>query len=69
MEMPVGKIKLWNDDCGYGFIKPDAGGNDLFFHVSALREGDEIVEGAAVTYEMGNDEKTGKAKATSVDLV
>ena len=41
----------------------------MFFRLSALREGDEVTEGKALTYEMGFDEKSGKPKATSVDLV
>jgi len=42
---------------------------DIFFHVSALREGDEIVEGKAVEYQIGVDKKTGKTKAKTVDLL
>jgi CspA family cold shock protein len=67
--MPNGKIKMFNEDKGFGFIKPDDGANDVFFHVSALREDDEIAVGKAVTFEMGTDPKSGKAKAVSVDLV
>jgi CspA family cold shock protein len=67
--MPQGKIKLFNEDKGYGFIRPDDGDNDVFFHISALREGDEIVMGAVVKFEMGVDQKSGKPKAVSVDLV
>ena len=66
--MPTGKIKMFNDQRGFGFIKPDDGGADIFFHVSALREGDEITEGKAVSFETGPDQKTGKIKAISVDL-
>ena len=40
--MQKGTIKLWNEDRGFGFIKPDAGGNDVFFHVSALKDGDVV---------------------------
>jgi len=67
--MPQGKIKLFNEDKGYGFIQPDDGGNDVFFHVSALREGDEIVKGEVVRFEIGIDPKSGKSKAVSVDVV
>jgi cold shock CspA family protein len=45
------------------------GGADVFFHVSGLREGDEIAVGKAVTFEIGVDPKSGKTKAVSVDLV
>ena len=66
--MPNGKIKMYNDEKGFGFIQPDDGGADVFFHVSALREGDEIAVGKAVTFEIGVDPKSGKTKAVSVDL-
>jgi cold shock protein len=66
--MPAGKIKMFNEDKGFGFIKPDDGGDDIFFHVSALRDGDEISQGKAVSFEMGIDKKSGKTKAVSVDL-
>jgi CspA family cold shock protein len=66
--MPNGKIKMFNEEKGFGFIKPDDGSNDVFFHVSALREGDEIIKGKAVKFEMGVDPKSGKTKAVSVDL-
>jgi CspA family cold shock protein len=67
--MPRGKIKMFDEDRGFGFIKPDDGGGDVFFHVSGLREGDEITVGKAVTFEVGVDPKSGKSKAVSVDLV
>jgi CspA family cold shock protein len=67
--MSIGKVKLYNADRGFGFIKPDDGTGDVFFHVTALREDDAIEVGAAVKYEIGHDAKTGKSKALSVDLV
>jgi CspA family cold shock protein len=67
--MPTGKIKMFNEDKGFGFIKPDDGSGDVFFHVSALRDGDEIAKDKAVSFEVGVDKKTGKTKAVSVDLI
>jgi CspA family cold shock protein len=67
--MPHGKIKMYNEEKGFGFIRPDDGSNDVFFHVSSLREGDEVTVGKAVTFETGVDPKSGKTKAVSVDLV
>jgi cold shock protein len=66
--MPTGKIKMFNEDRGFGFIQPDDRGEDVFFHVSALRDGDEIAKGTAVSFEVGVDKKSGKTKAVSVDL-
>ena len=67
--MPTGKIKMFNEDKGFGFIKPDDGGDDVFFHVTALREGDSIAKGNTVAFEIGVDPKSGKTKAVSVDLL
>ena len=34
--MSIGTIKWFNAQKGYGFIQPEAGGNDVFVHISAL---------------------------------
>ena len=66
--MSTGKVKNWNADRGFGFIKPDDGGVDVFFHVTALpAPGDAVTEGQAVSYEIGPDSKTGKTKAVTVN--
>lgn len=32
-----GLLKKWQDDRGFGFIKPEKGGKDVFLHISALK--------------------------------
>lgn len=63
--MPSGTVKFFNDDKGFGFITPENGGTDVFVHVSALRGG-SLREGDKVSYDVGQDRKTGKSKAENV---
>ena len=51
--MPQGTVKWFNHEKGYGFIRPDDGGEDLFVHYSGIAgEGfKSLDEGDKVTYE------------------
>ncbi len=66
--MPIGTVKFFNTDKGYGFIAPETGGSDVFVHISALeRSGmSTLSEGQRVSFEIGQDRRTGKNTAENI---
>lgn len=63
-----GIVKFFNFDKGYGFIKPDAGGPDVFVHVSALQSSgiDGLNEGQRVSFDVEPDKKGKGPKAVNL---
>lgn len=53
--MQEGTVKFFNETKGFGFIKPNNGGEDIFVHVSGLI--DEVRENDRVTFEVQNGRK------------
>lgn len=50
-----GVLADWNDDRGFGFIDPDAGGRRVFVHVSAFPRGQRPAANDVVTYDLSRD--------------
>jgi len=52
--MPVGTVKFFNTQKGYGFIQPDDGSNDVFVHITAVERAGmrSLVEGQKLNYEI-----------------
>lgn len=64
-----GTVKFFNSEKGYGFIKPDDGGRDIFVHVTAVERAglSTLAEGQRIAFEIEPDKKGKGPKA--VDLV
>jgi cold shock protein len=65
-----GTIKFFNLDKGYGFIKPDDGGRDIFVHITAVEQAglQTLNEGQRVSYEIEPDKKGKGPKAVQLQL-
>jgi CspA family cold shock protein len=68
--MASGTVKWFNATKGYGFIAPDAGGGDIFVHVSAVEKSGltGLNDGQKVTYEVVVDRRSGKSSAENLRL-
>jgi len=66
--MPTGIVKWFNGRKGFGFIEPEDGGNDVFVHVTALKDSGIkfLNEGDKVSYELV--ENRGRMAAGSLTL-
>lgn len=52
--MPVGTVKFFNTQKGYGFIRPEDGSKDVFVHITAVERAGmrTLNEGQRVSYEI-----------------
>ena len=67
--MAQGTVKWFNGTKGYGFIQPEAGGPDVFVHISAVERAGlrGLREGQKVSYDMATER--GKTAAANLQVV
>ena len=68
--MPIGKVKFFNTQKGFGFIEPEDGGKDAFVHISAVEKAgmNSLVQDQRVSYELQTDQR-GKTSAVQIQTV
>ena len=66
----TGTVKFFNGERGYGFIKPDDGGRDVFVHITAVEQAGlkALNEGQRITFEVEPDKKGKGPKAVNLVL-
>jgi len=66
--MPIGTVKFFNTQKGFGFIAPEGGGNDAFVHISAVERAgmNSLVQDQRLSYELETDQR---GKTSAVKLV
>lgn len=64
----IGTVKFYNSQKGYGFIKPDDGGNDVFVHVTAIERSDvgPLIEGTRISFDTEPDKRGKGPKAVNL---
>jgi CspA family cold shock protein len=69
--MATGTVKFFNAQKGYGFIVQDAGGPDVFVHVSAVERAGmrSLNEGQKLSFDIEADRRSGKSAATNLQAV
>lgn len=67
--MPIGIVKFFNEDKGFGFISPEGGGTDVFIHVSRLRASGiaSLSIGDRVSFSV--TERNGRLQADTVEML
>ena len=55
----TGTVKFFNGERGYGFIKPDDGGRDVFVHITAVERAGlkSLIEGQRISFDVEPDRR------------
>jgi cold shock protein len=63
-----GTVKFFNGERGYGFIKPDDGGRDVFVHITAVERAGlkSLTEGQRISFDVEPDKKGKGPKAVNL---
>jgi CspA family cold shock protein len=66
----TGVVKFFNQTKGYGFIKPDDGGSDVFVHVSAVERSEvgALTDGMRISFETEPDKRGKGPKAIDLKI-
>ncbi len=66
----TGVVKFFNTAKGFGFIKPEQGGNDVFVHATALERAGirSLNEGDKVSFVLEDDRRGRGKQAGQVEL-
>ncbi len=62
-----GQLSSWNDQKGFGFIRPERGGEDVFAHISAMHGARRPVQGDQVLF-LSEPDQQGRLRATHIRL-
>jgi cold shock protein len=64
----TGTVKFFNAEKGYGFIRPDDGGRDIFVHITAVESSglDSLNEGQRLAYDTEPDRRGKGPKAINL---
>jgi CspA family cold shock protein len=64
----TGVVKFFNGERGYGFIKPDDGGRDVFVHITAVEQAGlkSLNEGLKISFDVEPDKKGKGPKAVNL---
>lgn len=67
--MPSGVCVGWNENRGFGFVRPDGGGADIFVHRRNIGNALSLSQGQRVTFQIVADERCGKPRADGVRVL
>lgn len=62
-----GQLRNWNDQKGFGFIRPERGGAEVFAHISVMR-GDRRPEQGDTVFYLSQADQAGRLRATHIRL-